>query len=60
MGTTTYLVAAGLLGLTLIAIRIWQTGVEYGRRDQQQRYRAAAMVADELHKARARRKAGAA
>lgn len=59
MGTTAFVVGVCLLGLTLICIRIWQTGVEYGRRDQIQRIRAASMVGDELFQARARRKGGA-
>lgn len=58
MGLVAFLTGLCLFLLTLGIVRVWQAGVEYGDRRRLLRFKAHAMVADELHAARLRRRAG--
>jgi len=60
MGLAFFLLFAALLAITFGAIGIFHAGVQYGDAKRLQEFKAHAMVADELHRARLRRKAGAA
>ncbi|WP_394694855.1 hypothetical protein [Pseudoxanthomonas japonensis] len=55
-----FLIFAALLAITFGIVGVWNAGVKYGDAKRLQAFKAHAMVADELHRARARRKAGAA
>lgn len=55
-----FLLFACLLAIVFGIVGAWNAGVKYGDAKRLQAFKAHAMVADELHRARARRKAGAA
>lgn len=60
MGLALFLAVAAVLALTFGIIGVWNAGCAYGDKRRLQEFKAHAMVADELHRARARRKGGAA
>lgn len=56
MGLALFLAVAAVLALTFGIIGVWHAGCAYGDKRRLQEFKAHAMVADELHRARAIRK----